>query len=445
MVEKRRKQFLQTPQGLGLVFAVMVYSLLSLLWFSRPDVIGAAFHKLRMIESLGTWPLWSGGWDQVFAAAATYRPSMAAMAAASAPFGLVFAVIAAAIGAVALVRVNMDHLDSLVASDKPKRWRAIMAAQSHRHPANRFFLDYDLAAMPLDRGPGRMPEKALDLLERTGAIAGLIDAPVGDVPPGVHAGPDLTIQPDRAAAALREALGPANPFLAAEDLQAAVAALPWPAAILIRTALERVAARDADSSAEAFADTIAAVGHRMDDVWRHLNALKVRHGDRLVLGLDGDGEEARRGEIITLAEAMKTDDPSAGDRRWLLDALAPNGDHPELLAHLRRNHFLSGCLATVLVETRTAGIFPPESFRWLRFVDYPLWSFLRTVGAPACAPVAAGAHAHWLAEQQAGLPLSEPQFTEAFRALRVEARKYLTDDAMRRLRQGMAPAERPEP
>ena len=452
-MEKRRKGFLQTPQGLGLIFAGMVYFLLSMLWYSRPDVIGGAFHKLRIIESLGSWPLWGGGWDQVFAEAGRYRPTMSDMATASVPFGLIFTVLTAVIAAIALVRVNMDHIDSLAASSKPKRWRQVMEAQSHRHPANRFFLDYDLASMPLDKGPARLPEKALELLERTGAIAELLDAPIGAVVTGMHAGPDIVLRTERASEALAEALGQANPFLASGDIAEAVAALPWPAAILIRAGLERVTARDADGSAEAFGTAVAEVGRRMDDVWRRLNALKAKRGPGLVLGLDGRSEDERDADrrriatalklrtdaIVTLADAAAAADLARDDRAWIVEHLGAGGERARLVELLQRNHYLSGCLATVLAETRSAGIFPPESFRWLRFIDYPLWCFLRTVGAPACTPVASGAHAHWLAESQAGRPLAEPQFTEALRALRQEARKYLTGDTLRRLRSQREP------
>lgn len=426
-MEKRRKQFLQTAPGLILFFLGGIYMLVSLLWLTRPDLMGAAFRDLRMVESLGTWPLWSGGWDRMFADAALYRPGMSAMATASMPFGLIAVVVTVAIGAVAMVRIKMDHLDGFASTRKPRAWRAVMEAQSHRHPANRFFLDYDLSAMPLDRGPARMPERALELLERAGAIGEVLDPPLGEVPAGIHAGPDLLVREDRLAGVLMPSLGPVNPFLTAPDAEAAVYALPWPAAILLRASLERVAARDRDGSAEAFAATVAAVAARMDDVWRHLNALKAKHGTKLVLG----AERAAAGGVA-LAEALDEDNPAGPDRRWLVDALSR--EHPELLGVVKRNHYLSGCLATALVETRTAGIFPPESFRWLRFVDYPLWCFLRTVGAPASTPVAAGAQAHWLAERQAGTPIEAPRFTEAYRALRVEARKYLTDDTVQRLR-----------
>jgi hypothetical protein len=227
-----------------------------------------------------------------------------------------------------------------------------------------------------------------------------------------------------------------------------VSALPWPAAILIRTGLERIAARDADGSAEEFGATVAAVARRMDDVWRGLNALKAKRGPGLVLGLEGATDEERDADrrrialalklrpdaVVTLADVAAAADLARDDRAWLCEHLTAGGAPAGLLDLLLRNHYLSGCLATVLTETRTAGIFPPESFRWLRFIDYPLWCFLRTVGAPACTPIAAGAHAHWLAERQADGPLAEPHFTEASRALRQEARKYLTGDALRRLR-----------
>lgn len=426
-MEKRPKQFLQTIPGLTLFFLAALYLLVSLLWFAKPGLLGPAFHSLRMVESAGTWPLWSGGWDQVFAQAVSYRPGVMAMARASVPFGLIMTVLVAAIGAVAMIRVKLDHLAGLAASSRPREWRAVMEAQSRRHPANRFFLDYDLSSMPLDRGPARMPERALDLLEGTSAIAEVLDPPLGEVPAGTYAGPDLVLREDPLRDELMLSLGGPNPFLTAPDAEAAIEALSWPAAILLRAGLERIVARDQGGTADAFAGAVSAVARRMDDVWRHLNALKARHGTKLVLGAEGapDG-------CLTLAEVLREDNPAAPDRRWLADAVAR--EHPELLGLLKRNHYLSGCLATVLVETRTAGIFPPESFRWLRFVDYPLWCFVRAVGAPASTPIAAGAQAHWLAERQAGGPIETPQFAEAYRALRVEARKYLTDDTVRRLR-----------
>ncbi len=73
-MEKRPKQFLQTIPGLTFFFLGALYLLVSLLWFAKPGLLGPAFHSLRMVESAGTWPLWSGGWDQVFAHAASYRP-----------------------------------------------------------------------------------------------------------------------------------------------------------------------------------------------------------------------------------------------------------------------------------------------------------------------------------------------------------------------------------
>ncbi|WP_395675535.1 hypothetical protein [Inquilinus sp.] len=428
-MERRRKQFLQTPPGLMIVFAGTIYALVGILWFTRPDMMGTAFHRLRMIESLGTWPLWSGGWARVFERAGLYRPGMSAMATASIPFGIICALLIVAIGTMALVRVRMDHVDSLAAAPRPRKWREVMAAQSQRYPANRFFLDYDLVAMPLDEGPARMPEKALELLERVAAIEDLLDPPVGEVAVGVHAGPDLVVREDPVSLELAGALGGPNPFLAPVDVAAAVEELPWWAAILLHAALERIVARDGDGRAEAFAASVAGVARRMDDVWRHLNTLKAKHGDRLVLGRKG----AKEG-TLTLAEALEEDNPAAPDRVWLMDAIGR--DHPELLGLLHRNQHLCGCLATVLAETRSAGIFPPESFRWLRFVDYRAWCFLRSVGAPTCPPIAAGAQAHWQAERVAGRPLEELQFKEAFRALRVEARKYLTPEAMRRLRAG---------
>lgn len=94
---------------------------------------------------------------------------------------------------------------------------------------------------------------------------------------------------------------------------------------------------------------------------------------------------------------------------------------------LCKNAYAFGLAATLLTEARRAGTLPPALFRWMRFYDRGLWSFLRCHGGNAPVPEVAGMWDHYQVEEKAESPLRRPYLTSAVEGVRLEASKYITD------------------
>ena len=94
---------------------------------------------------------------------------------------------------------------------------------------------------------------------------------------------------------------------------------------------------------------------------------------------------------------------------------------------LLRNAYAFGLVATLLTDARRAGTLPPALFRWMRFTDYPMWSFLRCHGGNAPVPEVAGMWDHYQVETKSESPLRRPYLTSAVEGVRLEASKYITD------------------
>ncbi len=99
---------------------------------------------------------------------------------------------------------------------------------------------------------------------------------------------------------------------------------------------------------------------------------------------------------------------------------------------LRANGYQFGLTSSLLNETRAGGTLPPSLFRWMRYYDYPLWSYLRVTGMNTPTPEVAGMFDHAQTEMKSGMPLTRPYLVSAVEGIRVEASKYITDDMRRK-------------
>lgn len=104
----------------------------------------------------------------------------------------------------------------------------------------------------------------------------------------------------------------------------------------------------------------------------------------------------------------------------------------EIQRLLRANGYQFGLASSLLNETRAGGTLPPSLFRWMRFYDYPLWSYLRVTGMNTPTPEVAGMFDHAQTEIKSGMPLTKPYLVSAVEGVRVEASKYITDDMRRK-------------
>lgn len=94
---------------------------------------------------------------------------------------------------------------------------------------------------------------------------------------------------------------------------------------------------------------------------------------------------------------------------------------------ITRNGYVFGLTSTLLTEARKSGVLPPALFRWMRFYDYPMWSYLRVVGMNTPTAEVAGMFDHAQVEEKAGEPFFKPFITTSPEGIRREASKYITE------------------
>lgn len=109
---------------------------------------------------------------------------------------------------------------------------------------------------------------------------------------------------------------------------------------------------------------------------------------------------------------------SAGESGQLdfsgVEALLEKYKHDKLLTKLTKQHaYVYTLLASLLQESRFAGVLATAEFLWLKPVDRELWYMLNSIGRQTAFSEIAGAFAHWLAECKIGHALHVPMVSEA--------------------------------
>lgn len=483
------------------ILVAMLLGAFGAVWAVASNIIGPVYRWVRTVESLGLWLL--SDWGRYFSIVPPGQYSFSSIYMSSIPFGVFFAAAIFFMGLYARAKAQEEHINAFVKSRKPQGYRDIMRKNAILFPANQFFLDHDLAEMPLDRGVARMPRTALEFLTDANAIAGIYD----DLEKTPRSG--FVVDRDKVRAALAAPFGSPNTFLSrhafadVQRIKEEADRLPWHAAVIAAPCLARIHAMAVQSEKD-FAQTLIDSDEFMKSIWRELNLMRRELGDALVLGFKDDDDKAfltarfnegrkggrRRGRsdrLWTLKEYLDEPIPGATCRADTLKAVKdarskivdvltdhlsdtkthlpaglddagrlvrkPKGSlSASEMAFLRRhqakqvaaaealrtlltkNGFLFGLLGTLLTETRRAGIFPPAVFRWMRFSDYPLWSFLRCVGMNAPVPESAGMFEHFQTETILSRALEQPMIENSITAVTYEADKYLTDEVRTRFK-----------
>lgn len=174
---------------------------------------------------------------------------------------------------------------------------------------------------------------------------------------------------------------------------------------------------DADGRKIARAEAFPTTTKARKELVRILTEFMDVGADRLVPITDSKGNQKTFSSLTKLEQARysqilkKQEHAVAVELRRLLSA----------------NGFQFGLIATLLRETRAGGTLPPALFRWMRFYDYPMWSFLRVVGMNTPTPEVAGMFDHYQTEQKSGIALTRPYLVSSIEGIRVEASKYITD------------------
>lgn len=463
---------------------------LAFAWWAASPAIGFLYKWVRAVQTLGLWPFLSD-WGRYFFSVPAGDPFVfRSIFQSSVAFNVFNAFAIAGLGWLAYRKVTTEHINAHIKSEKPRNWRDIMEKQSWNWPDNKFFLLYSLPEYPVSHGPGRLPPTALELLLECDGIIGIYDdehrsgwkideervtekliSCFGPENPFSHSGFRFS---DRSM------------------VTAAVAGLPWHQVVIMAACLERMYAQallDEDTFKKVqgtvndklkdiwrqFIKDKQRMGDRLtlgfvDDSDR---AIKIAAAQEKMPGcrvytfaeyLDElvpvDGASVPRVETYDFVVAARAYMTSLlteyldmnPDRRTNIEIR--KGVYKTLrnlsglekaqfarfekqryefvtetvIPALVKHGYLFGVTATLLARTRKGGVFPPNYFRWMRFYDFDLWSFLRVQGMNTPTPNVAGMFDHYQVEEKNGSPLARPYLTSAVEAIRIEASKYLTDD-----------------
>ncbi|MFG1250051.1 secretion/conjugation apparatus DotM-related subunit [Xanthobacter flavus] len=430
----------------GLLVALVTF-VGSILWLVLSPVLGPVYRISRLVETVGLWSF--TGWGRYFAMVPRKGGyEFWSLFLSSIPFGVFFSILIGLMGYSAWQKVRAAHIGNFTAHDEPPSYREIMGKVAPLYPHNAFFLRFDMSAYPQDRGAAGMPMTAQEFLRSAGAISVVDRLPRFDL--------------EKARAGLIANFGPKNPFLrcydtsgprprltaSRDDVSAIVADLPWHHAVVLYATLARINAMTGKDE-KAFLSTIKRVDEYMRDVWREImKAVEAEKAREVVLDIhEGLATEKPPVALAAFLQERAPEFTVVKNARLALPLLITGSATADEVADLNkripitgvddpkarlaidpvlaRRGFIAGVLAHALEETRKSGIFPPNGFLWMRFIDQPLWRSLIYVGMATPCAEASGLFEHYRAETRLGAAIPEPFVEDAPAALVREARRYV--------------------
>ena len=102
----------------------------------------------------------------------------------------------------------------------------------------------------------------------------------------------------------------------------------------------------------------------------------------------------------------------------------------QVLSVLQANGYVFGLLGTSVERTRAMGIFHPTPWRWMRFINLPLWRFFLDLGKPMPTVDAMGMWEHYKTETQLKTAILEPFLRRAPNDLARQAARFVTPDVI---------------
>lgn len=450
-----------------------VLAMLTVLWVVLRAPIGFLYHHARLAETGGLWGMTA--WGQYFAKVLPKNYAVESIFISSIPFGVLCAGVIIVIGLFMKHKVEKDHIITHLRPEKPMEWSDLMLRFAPLYPHNEFFANFPMYRYSASDGAASQPMSALELLYATGAVSfaretdeadGAADTektaklpqrrPLKEDDTG-----EMRIDVDKVRAALTAHFGPLNPFVNVTemknvtDVTNAVNDLSWYAATILYAALVRVnALHNPDVELK---DVVDQSEEYLRDVWRAINAEKRRLGDRLVIGpydypdptkKPAKGKKAESSDAskdtILLKEHLAKVGPDFKTThkareelvKLLVDpakGLDPKKPVKALETICKSHGYVFGLLAASMTDgrdgitlegARASGVFAPNTFLWLRFVDRQLWRFLNYIGMQTPCPEAAGMFDHWQTELALKAPRTEPEIAETtITAVVNEARK----------------------
>lgn len=454
-----------------------VLAMLTVLWVVLRAPIGFLYHHARLAETGGLWGMTA--WGQYFAKVLPKNYAVESIFVSSIPFGVLCAGVIIVIGLFMKYKVEKDHIITHLRPEKPMEWRDLMLRFAPLYPHNEFFANFPMYRYSASDGPASQPMSALELLHSAGAVSFERAATTADDTDAAKPSQrrplkeddtgEMRIDVDKVRAALTAHFGPLNPFVNVTemknvtDVTKAVNELSWYAATILYAALVRVnALHDPDlPDPDGLKDVVDKSEEYLRDVWRAINAEKRRLGDRLMIGpydypdptkkpAKGNGKAKKaeasdaskdtillKDHLAKVGPEFKTTLKAREELVKLLvdpaKGLDPKKPAKALETICKSHGYVFGLLASSMTDgrdgmtlegARASGVFAPNTFLWLRFVDRQLWRFLNYIGMQTPCPEAAGMFDHWQTELALKAPRTEPEIAETtITAVVNEARK----------------------
>jgi len=291
----------QSPTVAIMIGMGMIMFFCTVLWLAARRQMANIYGLIRSVEFPFIWeylPASANFKTEILQAG--HKPSFATIYLHSTYIGMFFLAMIAVIMLLALIRLEKfgikKHLD--IKSPYGLSPDDVMSMYAEVEPSVQFFKDYPLLELSTTRGDGRQPMRAMEVIEAAGALKGLKeDFASGELP---------TLKVDEGAMRqwFVDRLGPENPFIdfeipaleTAPAVEAAIDKLPWTAVLILYPAIWKKHSFIVDSK-DGFDKTVDLVDDFIADIWKDLNALKRREGDRLVLGFDDDDDRAIKNSL----------------------------------------------------------------------------------------------------------------------------------------------------
>lgn len=454
-------------------------AILTVVWVIFRAPVGLLYRAARTAETGTLWKMTA--WGDYFAYTPGKELSIQSIFLSSLPFGVVCAGIIFLVGLYMKAKVEGKHIITYLRPNKEAEYAMshteLMQRFAPFYPHCEFFLKFPMHRYSSSTGPASQPMSALELLIDSGAIAADKFKPVNfessqnpeEADDEQKAG-ERAINRNALRKALEKPFGAHNPFLNVNlrndsAVKAAIEELPWYACIILYSSLVRVNALH--SSDTKLSNVLETSEDFLRDVWRDINREKSKLGDKLVIGpydypdtAKKTGKPKKKGKnaavengveqpanMVILADHLAKVGPDFKTTKRAKEELVkiivkpspgidPKRPVDVIDRILLRHGYVFGVLASSLTDgkdgtlkaARSAGVFAPNTFLWLRFTDRSMWRFLNYVGMQTPCPEAAGMYDHWQTELVLKAGRTKPEIADStITAIVQEARKQSPD------------------
>lgn len=166
-------------------------------------------------------------------------------------------------------------------------------------------------------------------------------------------------------------------------------------------------------------DTMKTVKKARDLMWDVLTMHSLEDRKRWPVGQD---EKARF--------IWKDAPPASAAERAYLDKVTERliRASEECTQLVRANAYSFGLLGTLVERTRQMGVYTPNVWRWMRFVEIHHWRFLLDLGKPISTVDSMGMWEHYNAEKAIGAPIYSPFLRRTANDLSRQAARFVTKE-----------------